>query len=321
MKHFYLVLFTFLALLPPAFAESQLVERVVAVVNDEPITQSELDFLLRPVYENYSKEYQGDMLAEKLDDARQKLLNQLIEDRLVIQEAKARGIEADPAELEKEWDQLRTRLSGQKKMEDALASEGLTQTSMKDQLKKQLMIRNLQDQEIRAKVVVSPLAVEEYYKTHIEEFSGQERLKVRSITLTKSEEARERGLADEIAKAKIEDIYKRVKAGSDFEEQAKNFSEDSNAKNGGISEWVMRGEMIPAIDEIIFKLTPGQISEIIETPMGYHIFRLEEKEEGKKKSLEEVRSEIFGKLYQKEASKRFREWMQELKRNAYISVR
>lgn len=321
---FCLLLSLFCLLLPPAFAEEphrQLLDRVVAVVNDEPITQSELDGLLRPVYENYRKEYKGNMLMQRLDEARQKLLNQLIEDRLVIQEAKSRGIEADPVELEKELEGIKTRLSSRKGLEDALAEEGMTLTSMKEQLKKQMMIRNLQDQEIRAKVVVSPLAIEEYYNSHGEEFSGQERLKLRSITLTKNDEAREKGIADEMAKARIEDLYKKVKAGDNLEELAKQFSGDSNAQNGGLSEWVRRGEMIPVIDEIIFKLQPGQVSELIETPMGYHIFRVEEKEDGKKKSLEDSRHEIHQRLYQKEAVKRFREWMQELKRNAYISVR
>ena len=183
------------------------------------------------------------------------------------------------------------------------------------------MIRSLQDQEIRAKVVVSPVEIEEYYNSHPDEFAGQERLKVRSITLTKNDEAREKGTLDEMAKAKIEDLYKKVKAGANFEELAKNFSQDSNTQNGGLSDWVRRGEMIPVIDDIIFNLPSGQISEIVETPMGYHIFRVEEKEEGKKRSLEDARHEIHQKLYQKEAAKRFREWMQELKRNAYISVR
>jgi parvulin-like peptidyl-prolyl isomerase len=84
---------------------------------------------------------------------------------------------------------------------------------------------------------------------------------------------------------------------------------------------VGRGDVIPAIGDVIFKLKPNEVSEMVETSMGYHLFRLEERKEGHKRSFEEARDEIFSKIFREKGSEQFRLWMEELKRKAYISVR
>jgi peptidyl-prolyl cis-trans isomerase SurA len=79
--------------------------------------------------------------------------------------------------------------------------------------------------------------------------------------------------------------------------------------------------MIPEIDAVLFSLKEGEVSQVIESPLGYHLFRVEEKKEKFKKSFEEAREDIYGMLYQQKSQERFQEWMKELKRNAYISIR
>jgi len=312
----------FLGLLcAPAYGEKQLIDRVIAVVNDEPITQSELDSLLRPVYNEYSKEYRDQRLMIKLNEARQKLLNQLIEDRLVLQDAKTRSIQIDEKEINGQMDQFRKRFPDEAALEEALKQEGLTLTAMRDRLRRQMMVRRLHDIEIRSKVVVSPLELEAYYKNNPAEFSSQEKLKIRSVTIRKNDEAREKGLTDEIAIKRMEAVRGRILSGEDFGTLARDVSEDTNAEREGLTDWIERGEMIPVIDEVIFNMKKWQISEIIETPMGYHLFRLENKKEGHKESFDDVRNKLYSKLFMQKAEKRFREWMKELKRSAYISVR
>lgn len=308
--------------LPVAHADdSQLLDRVVAVVNDEAITQSELDILLRPLYEENKGHHNETAVLRMMSEARQKLLNQLIEDRLVLQEAKNRKIEIDDVEIDAQIEEFKKKFKSEKEMEDAMAHDRVTMTDLRDRLTKQAMVRKLQDIEIRSKIVVSPLDVEAYYEAHASEFSNKEQLRVRSITIKKSDESREKGIADEKTRGQMDKLRKKILSGGDFAELARANSQDTNAKEGGLTDWIDRGSMIPVIDDIIFKLKPGDVSEIIETPMGYHLFRVEERREGKKKTLEEAREEIFGNLYHEKARKRFAEWMEDLKRNAYISIR
>lgn len=302
-------------------AERELLDQVIAVVNDEPITQSELDVLLRPLYEQYRQEFQGEELVMRINDARRKLLNQLIEDRLVIQEATKKEIHVDAAEVDEDMDKFKARFPNETAMEDLLKEQGISLNDIRKKLEKQAMMRQLHNQEIRAKVVVSPMEIEEYYKQNATKFDQEPRIKVRSITVKKSYEARDKGIVDEEAKMKIAEIRKRLLSGEDFGVLAKQFSEDVQAANSGLSDWIPHGSMIPVIDEVIFSLKLGEISQVIETPMGYHLFRVEEKEPSIKHTLEDVRDKIFGELYQQKSEARFNEWMQELKRNAYISIR
>jgi parvulin-like peptidyl-prolyl isomerase len=307
--------------LPSGFAERQLLDQVVAVVNDEIITQSEVDSLLHPLYEYYKKEYNGQELLRKLNDARRRLLNQLIEDRLVYQEAKKQGTEIDEKEVDGQMAQLQKKFSNPEVLEEALHRQGLTLTSVRERLRRQAMIRQLQDVEIRSKVVVSPMEIERYYQNHPDEFSQSEMLKVRTLTLKKNPEAQEKGLKDEKAWRHIEELREKILAGENFGEFAKQFSQDSNAQKNGLGGWIRRGEMIPEIDDVIFQMKMGEISEIIETPLGYHLFLVEERKESYKRTLEESREEIHATLFRQKSEERFNEWLSELKRAAYISIR
>jgi len=302
-------------------AERELLDQVIAVVNDEPITQSELDVLLRPYYEQMRSELHGEELAMRLNEARQKLLNQLIEDRLVIQQAQKEGIQVDAVEIDEDLDAFKKRFPNDLAMEDVLKEQGMTMGDVRKKLEKQSMMRELHGREIRAKIVVSPKEVEDFYSNNAAKFDREPRLKVRSITIKKSYEARDKGVADEEAKTKISELSRRILAGEDFGALAKEYSEDVQAANNGISDWIPRGSMIPVIDDVIFSLRLGEISQVIETPMGYHLFRVEEKEPSLKRSFEDVRDEIFAELYRQKSEQRFHDWMQELKRNAYISIR
>ena len=321
MRTLTILFFAFIFASPLAFAERQLLDRVVAVVNDEAITQSELDMMLRPIYEEYKQEYDGPVLLEKLHDVRQKLLNQLVEDRLVYQEAQARKIEVTQAEIDEMMDDFKKKFKTEDALEEALQSQGFTHHDLEEKMRRQALIRRLHDMEIRSHVVVSPIEVENYYKDHPEEFATKDSVRFRAITIKKNDEAREKGLTDEAAKQKIADLRERIVKGEDFAQIAREFSEDLKAKEGGYNDWVQRETMISAIDEVIFKLKPDELSEIVETEMGYHLFRVEEKKNGSRHNFEEVRDQIFDKLYRQEMEKRFQDWMNQLKQGAYISIR
>ncbi len=308
--------------LPSAYAvQEELLDRVVAVVNDEVITQAELDAFLRPLYEEYSQQYSGDELVKVVQEARQKLLNQLIEDKIVYQEAVKQGIEVSDLEIDKELQDFKKRLDKPDELELMLEKEGMTLKEMREKLRKQAMVRQLHDREVRAKVIVSPMEVENFYKENTDKFVVKERVKVRSLTIKKSEDARTKGIPDEKARKKIARLQQKLLEGQDFERMVQGYSEDARSKQGGLGEWIERGGMIESVDEVLFKTPTGQLTGIVETPIGYHIFRVEEKEAAKTRTLEESREQIMGYLFQQKSNVRFREWMQELKRTAYISIR
>lgn len=306
---------------PPVWAQKQLVDRVIAVINDEAITQSELDLFLRPLYEDLKKEYHGEELMRQLNDVRLKLLNQMIEDHLVFQEAKTLGITVDENEIDEMVGEFKSRFPSEAEFEKAIAGQGYSVTEMRDMYRRQISIRKLHDMEVRSKVVVSPREVEEYYKDHSSELAQEEKIKVSSITIRKSEEASDKGITDEAAKQKIESVEKRIRTGEAFDALARQFSEDDHAKQGGLVGWVKRGEMLQSIDESLFELKAGSISPVLETSSGYHLFKIEDKRTSEIPTLDSVRTKIQNMLFRRKAEKRFKEWMDGLKARAYISVR
>lgn len=206
-------------------------------------------------------------------------------------------------------------------LELMLEREGMTLKGLREKLRKQAMIRELHDREIRAKVIVSPKEVENFYKENPDKFVIKERVKVRSLTIHKSEESRAKGIPDEKAQKKIVALQQKLREGQDFGQMIQSSSEDSHAKQKGLGEWIERGNMIESVDEAIFKTPVKQFTGIVETPVGYHIFQVEEKEAAKTKTLEEMRDQITEYLFNEKSHVRFSEWMKELKRTAYISIR
>lgn len=304
-----------------ASAQKQLVDRVAAVINDEAITQSELEMYLRPIYEGLRQQFEGEDLMQRLNETRLKLLNQMIEDRLVFQKAKAMDLKANESEIEEEVDRLKKRYPSEEALEKEMASQGYSLSGLRENIRRQILVRKLQDIEVRSRVVVSPREIEEYYKSHISEFEQELRMKLLSITTRKSKEAEEKGLVDEVAKKKIQSIETRIRNGEDFASLARQFSEDSHAGEGGQVGWVRKGEFLSSIEKALHDLNQGAISPVLETAAGYHLFRIEEKDPGKVSPLNEVREKIRTILFREKAEKRFKEWMEELKAQAYISVR
>lgn len=302
-------------------AEQELLDRVVAVVNDEVITQAELDTFLRPIYEQYSKEYSGAELMKAMNEVRQKILSQMIEDKLVYQEAVQMGIEVKDEDVEKEFQAFKAKMEKPEALDEMLEREGLTMKALRERLKKQAMVRQLQDREIRSKVIVSPTEVEDFFKNNPDKFKTKERVRVKSLTIKKSEEAREKGLTDEKAKQKAELLEQKIRLYRNFDQVVKDFSEDSHAKQEGLGEWIDRGAMIESVDDVIFKTPVGQVTGVVETPIGYHIFRIEAKESEKVRTFEEMKDQISGYLFQQKSNERFKAWMEEVRKAAYISIK
>jgi len=302
-------------------AKQELLDRVVAVVNDDIITQSELDGLLRPLYEQYMRDYSGQTVMKMLAEAQDKLLSQLIEDRLVYQEARNKQLDISETEIEREMAAFRQRFGSDAKLEEALRLENISIKDLQDKVKKQALVRKLHEIEVRSKVVVSPREVEEYFAAHQTEFSAPEQIRITSLTIKKSDESRAKGIADEDAQTRLKALQERAKNGEDFDKLIEESSEDKHADRGGKGNWILRGQMIPAVDEIIFATAEGQMTDVIETPIGYHLFKVVEKQLPIQKTFEQSRDQIYDILFHKKSEERFSRWIEDLRKSAYISVK
>ena len=316
------VLIAGLLVLLPAVGrcEEQLVDRVVAVVNNDVITQSELSALFQPIIDQLQEAYHGEELAAKLRETRLKLLSQLIEDRLVLMEAKKLGIEVTEEEISERLEQFKQQFESESAFDNALKAQQITSAMMRKRIGEQIAIQKLHYVEVKQKVIISPLEIKSYYDSHPDQFSQKEKVEAWSITIRKNNDAVRKGLTDEAAKKKIESILSDLKKGREFDDAAKKESQDAHAHEGGHIGFVARGDLIDAIDQALFALAPGDLSGVLETEQAYHIFKAGTHEPPRTLTLDEARDKIHDFLYRNKANARFEEWMKELKKTAYISI-
>ncbi|MBI4000096.1 MAG: SurA N-terminal domain-containing protein [Candidatus Omnitrophica bacterium] len=301
--------------------DHQLVDRIAAVVNNEVITQSEFDTIFRPIYEQIKKDYQGPNLQRELEIVRLKLLTQMIEDRLVYQEAEKLGLTVSETEIQEELSAFEKQFQKPETFEEELKKSGITLEDFKKRIRERIAITKFHQSMIRGKVLVSPTEVEEYYKGHPQEFNEKEQIKTWCITLRKSDEAIRKGIMDESVKKKAARLIEKLKRGEDFEKIAREHSEDSHAAEGGLMGFVQRGDMVGTIDQVLFSLSENSFSDILETETGYHIFKVGEKRAASHKTFEEAKDGIYENMFRTKAHKRFVSWMDELKKKSYISIR
>ena len=144
---------------------------------------------------------------------------------------------------------------------------------------------------LRAKVVVPPSEMERTYNNNLEQYSTPEQVRASHILL-KTE-----GKDDAAVKAKAEDILKQARAGADFAELAKKYSEDeASQKNGGDLDYFGRGRMVAEFDQAAFALEPGKISDLVKTQYGYHIIKVVDKKAATTRPLADVRQQIQDQL-------------------------
>ena len=292
------------------------IDKIAVVVNDEMITQGEIDQLLVPAYEHYKTLFTGAKLLKKLEEARQKIMEQLIEDRLILGEAKKQNIEVGDKEIEERIAGTQKRMGTKERFEQALAEQRLTLKDLKTRFKEQIMVRRLVDARIGSRIKITPLETESYYNAHLNEFTTPEEIKLSNILIKPRPD-----LNPEKAQHLAKEVLNRIREGGDFAGLAKIYSEGPNAQDGGMMGFVKKGDLLPAIEKVVFSMKPGEVSGIIQTGMGYHIFRVEEKKMPEVMSLHQVRREVEDAVYREKSREKIKGWVENLKKNAYIAFK
>jgi peptidyl-prolyl cis-trans isomerase D len=172
--------------------------------------------------------------------------------------------------------------------------------------KRQIKYVVIDNSKIAAATNVSDQDLQTYYDQHREEFRVPEQVKVSHILIktplpAPGAKEDEKAIAD--ARAKAEDVLKQVKAGGDFAKLAEKYSDDpGSAKSGGELGWIGRGRTVPEFEKAAFSLGKGQTSDLVKSSYGFHIIRVEDKQDAHLKSLAEVKSEIEEKVKQEKAA-------------------
>ncbi|MDO8603762.1 MAG: peptidylprolyl isomerase [Candidatus Omnitrophota bacterium] len=292
------------------------INKFVAIVNDEVVTQQDVDQLLSVLYAQYSQEYKGDELLQKMEGVKKDILNQIIEDKLVLSKAKELGIKVTESEINERLDYIKKGFSSEQEFYKTLETQGVTMANLKDRYRDQIMMKKLVDYEVKSKISVLPSEVSEYYEKHKDEFREADKYRVKNILVKAKDD-----VGFELAKVEIDNVYAKLKEGENFDDLARQYSKGPNAENGGDMGYIEKGQMLEVLDKVIFKLKPGEFSEPVKSEIGYHIFKAEDIKYGKQASLEEMQKDIQMVVFQYKFKAMVSEWLSGLKEKAYISIK
>lgn len=293
-----------------------LLDRVVAVVNKEVVTWSELYKMMEYEAADQVKTLKEEERMRLFKDSEAVFLEKLIDMRLQIQEAKGLGLEVTPDEVTEAIENIKKKysLSGNA-LEESLKKEGLTFEEYKKRLSDQIIISKLISQQIRSKIVVSDEEVKKSVEANKKEFSDSEAFRLRQIFFRKPQNDADKKVIED----KAYSVIQKLKAGEDFSLLAKEYSEDPSGRLGGDIGIIKKSLMAKAFIDVLYTMKVGDFSIPFWTEKGLHIVKLEEKMSSK--TIDEVREDVRKQLTENQFLERYKSWIRGLREKAHIEIR
>ena len=260
---------------------------VVARVNGEVIDRAELEMAIGEIEARAGQP----MPADQRDRIIRGVLDQLIGYRLLQQEAAARKIVVPEPDLDARIAEIRAQFPSQEAFTQTLEARKMTLAALRADAREGMQIDAMLKTALAATAAVTPEQVAEFYGKNPSEFQQGERVRASHILIRLPENAD--AAAREQARGRAAEVLKALKAGNDFADIAKNVSEDpGSAPAGGDLGYFGRGQMVGPFEQAAFSLAPAQTSDIVESPFGYHIIRVADKQRSRTIPLAEVRERI-----------------------------
>lgn len=297
----------------------QVLESIVARVNNEVITQTELQHsedLLRQ--ELRQQGGGGATLEARFEEEKKNALRDLIDQSLLVQRGRDRGVTVE-ADVIKRLDQLRQQmnLSSMEELERAMAAQGISIEDYKENLREQLITQIVIQREVAGNVFVDAEKVRNYYLTHRDEFERPAQVRLREILVTtEGYKPSELPAREE----RVREILTKIRKGEKFEDLAKEYSDAPTAQDGGEMGYFDPDKLAPQIRDVVQKLNVGGVADPMLTRDGWLILKVEEHHEAGVATFDEAETEIRSRLYYDEVKPALRDFLGELRKEAFIFV-
>ena len=282
------------------------------MVNDDVITEADVVSQVQALLEDPERPVANSADASKIQE---EVLQRLIEQQLMLQEAKRSSIDVPGTEVAARLDELRGRFPSDEAFHQWREESGFSEERLKSRLRDQLLVQRVIDVKIRSVITVSPQEVATEIDAHPELSKPGDRIQALHILVRVNEKRTE---AD--AKQLIDDIHGQLVRGADFAALAQRYSEDPHGEEGGAMGWVAQGELLPELDTVLFQLTAGQLSEPIQTRLGFHLLKAAERKLASSLSISDANHTIYQRLFQQKFQDRFTRWLSQLRQKAYIQL-
>lgn len=303
---------------PPAGQPGGMVlDRVVAVVNDEAVTLSEVQEEGQPVIRKIFQDFVGTERERRVEEAQKRLLEDLIDRRLMYQVAKREGMLPSTAEIQGAIEELKrnNNVTDDAQFRALLRAEGLTLEQVRRTVGERLALGRLLARQVRATIILQEEELTQHYQANQDKYRRQAEAHIRHILI-----AVPPGGNEAAARARAEEALARIQAGADFTQVARQYSDSPTRDRGGDLGAVHRGELAAEIEAAAFSLPEGAVSEIIRTSAGWNIIRVEQLRMDSVAPYAEVREAIRNQLFQERFEAKRKEWLADLRAKAFIQI-
>ncbi len=306
----------------PAFITSEALSQTentpattVVIVNDTPITEADVNLEVKRIL------FQAKAMQQPIDESmmgsmRDKVIDSLINRELLYQKSKTMGITTDTAEIDNSIDQIKQRLEAGQSFESLLAEMGITTETMRTQVGQANAIQKLMEMVVYPRAMVSEKESRIFFENNPQYFKKPEEIKASHILIQVAPDAgNEEKLA---ARKKIEDIQKKLEAGGDFADLARQYSEGPSKVSGGDLGYFDRKKMVKPFADAAFALKPGEVSDIVETRFGFHLIKVYDKKAKSVYVFENIKDRLTEMLRQQKIQDETVLYIEELRKTADV---
>jgi parvulin-like peptidyl-prolyl isomerase len=298
----YLFFFFIVVLVLTPAAQGRAEDKIIAVANNEIITRRDLEDFTNFMNMQLSSEYEGEELKNKVNEIKPELLNKLIEDRLILQQARKENLIVEPARIKARVAQMQSRYPSETIFLNALSDQGLTLRDIERRIEEQLLILDMIEAKVKNKIVINPREVTEFYQLHAGELVMPESRSVDALAIKEENQ--------------IEKIKELIAQGMDFDKISTVYNTEIN-KLGVVS----RGQLKKEIEDAVFNLDAAAVSQPLELNGQYFIFRVERVMPERNYTLAEAQEAIYSRLYELKIKERLVQWLSELKEKSYVDIK
>jgi peptidyl-prolyl cis-trans isomerase SurA len=261
-------------------------------------------------------------LRKMLDEITPQIMVDAVDEMVIVQRGKELGYKLNDEQFKGVVENIRkeNKIESEEQFQAALKSENMTMSDLRRNIERSMIVQKVQQNEVLSKIGVTDDEAKKYYDAHMSEFTTAPTVSLREILVaTPSDPKGVNVAADEAAKARIEEIRKRVTTGGEnFEKLAADVSDSPSKANSGLIGPLSVNDISPDLRKLIEKLKPGDVTEVVRNARGYQIFKLETKTATETLPLDKARDQIGERVFTDKRKAEFQKYMQKLRAQAII---
>jgi peptidyl-prolyl cis-trans isomerase SurA len=287
-----------------ALARAEVVDEIVAKVNDDIVTKSDLETEEQGALQELYRRFSGTELDKQVADAKKEMLRHLVDRRVLIQRAAHIFDMTKMQEFYIESFKDQQNIKSDKDLEKLLADQGMTLADLKTRLVEEFAPQQVIRAEVAERIAVSEKDARAYYEAHTADFDVPAQATVREIVVKASDSDREsKRQAAEAVRAKV------AEGGADFAAVAAEVSDAGTKKAGGLLGTVKKGDLAEALEKAAFTVPVGEVSAVIEAGYGFHILKVDARTDEALKPFDDVKAEIETKIQNERFATEYKNYM------------